>query len=69
MRYTPVGGMMSSGIFLIQNDELTELSVSPFESEDIFQELLSKHPSLIAGDQIDSDRPRRWLLIRRGRRC
>lgn len=58
-------GMMSSGIFLIQNDELTELSVSPFESEDIFQELLSKHPSLIAGDQIDSDRPRRWLLIRR----
>jgi hypothetical protein len=29
------------------------------------QELLAKYPNLLAGDQIDSDEPRRWLLVSR----
>lgn len=56
---------MNSGIFSIRDGNLTELSIAPFDAEAIFQELLGKHPSLIAGDQIDSDNPRRWLLVRR----
>jgi hypothetical protein len=29
------------------------------------QDLLQKNPALLAGDQIDPDEPRRWLLIKR----
>src|SRR5204862_4673194 len=28
-------------------------------------ELLATHPDLLAGEQIDSDNPRRWLLVTR----
>jgi len=53
-------------MFLIQNDgQLLELTESPYDSEAILQELIAKHPSLLAGDQVDSERPRRWLLIKR----
>jgi hypothetical protein len=37
----------------------------PPDSEDRLQELLAQHPDLLAGDQIDEDEPRRWLLISR----
>ncbi|GIV97225.1 MAG: hypothetical protein KatS3mg057_1882 [Herpetosiphonaceae bacterium] len=33
--------------------------------EDLLQELLAQYPNLLAGDQIDSVNPRRWLLISR----
>jgi len=56
---------MSGGIFLVQNDTLVELEDQPFDSEDAFQTLLGKYPELLAGDQIDSNAPRRWLLVRR----
>jgi len=56
---------MSGGIFLVQNDTLVELTDQPFDSEDVFQTLLAKYPELLAGDQIDGNAPRRWLLVRR----
>lgn len=34
-------------------------------SEEDFQILLEQYPDLLAGDQIDEDNPRRWLLISR----
>jgi hypothetical protein len=34
-------------------------------SEDRLQELLAKYPNLLARDQIDSNEPRRWLLVSR----
>ena len=37
----------------------------PFALEDHLQELLANHPNLLAGDQIDRESPRRWLLISR----
>ncbi len=37
----------------------------PYESEALLQELLAKYPNLMAGEQMDSARPRRWLLIKR----
>lgn len=37
----------------------------PYDAEKTLQELLAKHPDLLAGEQIDSEEPRRWLLITR----
>jgi hypothetical protein len=36
-----------------------------FAKEDDFQLLLSRFPDLLVGDQIDPERPRRWVLVRR----
>jgi hypothetical protein len=57
---------MSRGISLIQHDNrLVELREQAYDSETLLQELLARHPSLLSGDQIDPDSPRRWLLVRR----
>lgn len=57
---------MSRKIFLIgNNDELTPMQEKAYLNEDRFQELLEKYPDLLAGDQIDEENPRRWLLISR----
>ena len=57
---------MAGGIFLIQdNGKLVELKEQSYDSEDLLQELLVKYPDLIAGDQIDSTSPRKWLLVKR----
>jgi hypothetical protein len=57
---------MATGIFLIRDDgELNELSEQHYEAENILQLLLAEHPNLLAGDQINSAAPRRWLLVSR----
>ena len=57
---------MSGGVFVIQeNGDLVEMAETRFEKEDDFQQLLAKHPNLLAGDQMNSDSPRRWLLVGR----
>jgi hypothetical protein len=56
---------MSGQIFLVQGTKLVRLDEAPYEDEDSLQALLAEHPDLLAGDQIDSASPRRWLLLRR----
>jgi len=57
---------MGGGIFLIQADgKLVEMKEEAYKSEDVFQSILADYPNLLAGDQIDSQKPRRWLLIAR----
>jgi len=57
---------MSSGMFLIQADgQLVEMLEKPYSSEDRLQGLLAKYPNLLAGDQINSVNPRKWLLVSR----
>ena len=57
---------MAGHIFNIQDDgTLIEMNEQAFETENIFQTLLEKYPNLLAGDQINSTEPRRWLLIKR----
>lgn len=57
---------MTGGVFVIQaDDSLVELTEAGYDSEDILQGLLAKYPNLLAGDQVDSESPRRWLLISR----
>ena len=36
-----------------------------FASESDFQRLLADFPALLAGDQVDSTTPRRWMLVKR----
>ena len=57
---------MSGAIFLIQdNGQLMEMNEQEYDSEDILQTLLAKYPNLLAGDQINNEAPRRWLLVSR----
>jgi hypothetical protein len=54
-----------SGIFFRQGDELIEMTEQPYALEDHLQELLARHPNLLAGGQINRESPRRWLLVAR----
>ncbi len=54
------------GIYLIQDDGgLVEMTEQPYGTEELLQKLLADYPNLLAGDQIDHDVPRRWLLVSR----
>jgi hypothetical protein len=57
---------MSGGIYLLRDDDqLVEMVERPYESEAVLQQLLAKHPSLLAGDQLQGASPRRWVLVAR----
>src|SRR5260370_10390702 len=58
--------MMSGGIFLLQGGgDLVEMKEQPYDTEDVLQQLLARYPNLLAGDQMDTAAPRRWLLVSR----
>ncbi|MDB5784164.1 hypothetical protein [Caballeronia mineralivorans] len=55
-----------AGLYLLQHDNrLVEFVEAPYDSEALLQELLQRHPGLLAGELVDSTRPRRWLLVKR----
>lgn len=57
---------MAGGVFLIQkNGQLVEMSEESYGSEADFQELIAKYPNILAGNLINEEEPRRWLLISR----
>jgi hypothetical protein len=57
---------MNTGVFILHDDgKLDEMRERPYDSESLLQELLAKYPNLLAGDQMDDEEPRRWLLISR----
>ena len=57
---------MSGKIYLLQDDgQLQSMSERSYVTEERLQVLLRDYPDLLAGDQIDEDEPRRWLLISR----
>jgi hypothetical protein len=57
---------MSKAVFLIdESRNLRELPERQYDSEALLQELLARYPNLLAGDQIDPDNPRRWILVSR----
>lgn len=57
---------MSGAIFLIDAaEQLVQLREQAYDSEDLLQRLLATHPDLLAGEQMDRDEPRRWLLVQR----
>jgi hypothetical protein len=58
--------IMSGSIYLLnQNDKITELKETNYENENFFQSLIERYPNILAGDQIDPNNPRKWILISR----
>ena len=57
---------MTGSIFLLAPDQaLAEMKEAPYDTEAVLQALLADHPALLAGEQIDPESPRRWLLVAR----
>ena len=57
---------MSDSIFLIDGEsELVELHEKAYDSEALLQKLIAKYPNVLAGQQINPESPRRWLLVTR----
>lgn len=57
---------MGGGIFVLQkNGGLVEMKQEPYNAEALLQQLIEDYPALLAGDQINSAYPRRWLLVKR----
>jgi hypothetical protein len=53
-------------MFVLKEDgSLIPLKPAQFVLEDDFQRLLEDYPELLAGDLIDPEEPRRWLLVAR----
>lgn len=57
---------MTAQIYLLGDDaKLLEMREAPYDSESLLQELLAKYPNLLAGEQMDLETPRRWVLVSR----
>jgi hypothetical protein len=57
---------MKGKIYLLDDQaQLTPLEEVAYDSERLLQGLLADHPDLLAGDQMDSADPLRWLLVTR----
>ena len=57
---------MADCIFLINDDQtLIEMVSTLYDSEELLQKLLANYPQILAGEQINSRVPRKWLLINR----
>jgi hypothetical protein len=58
--------VVSGGVYLVRDDgKLVEMSEKDYDSEDLLQRLIAYYPNLLAGDQVDAEDPRRWLLVAR----
>ena len=57
---------MTGGIYLLQpNEELVKMEEKEYDSESLLQTLLAKYHDLLGGDQMNSEEPRRFVLIKR----
>ena len=57
---------MAGRIYLLKEDStLLAMEETTYDSESLLQKLLADHPDLLAGDQINVEEPRRWLLVTR----
>jgi hypothetical protein len=53
-------------IFLLKDSgDLEKVPVKPYDSEDLLQSLIERHPELLAGDQINPEEPIRWIMVKR----
>ena len=57
--------MGDAQIFIAKEGKLERLVEARYDTEDRLQSLLANHPELLAGEQIDDEDPRRWLLVGR----
>jgi hypothetical protein len=63
-QWTIRGWGLSPGIFVVnQGDQLVEMTMQPYETEDVLQKLLEDYPAVLAGEGQTSTR--RFALIKR----
>ena len=56
----------TDSIFLLaKSGSLERVPHQEYQSEDLLQDIVDRHPELIVGEQINPDDPPRWLVIRR----
>ena len=57
---------MAGRIYLLNGEsKLIAMEESAYDSENLLQKLRADHPDRLAGEQIDAEEPRRWLLVTR----
>lgn len=56
---------MTDSIFLVQSGTLKRMQNTPYAKEEILQQLVATFPDVLAGELVDPNEPRRWLLIGR----
>lgn len=57
---------MAGGVFQIRDDgKLVQFTASPYDTEDDLQTYVEQYHDLLAGDLIDAETPRRWVLVGR----
>ena len=57
---------MRDAIYLINSqNEAVPMTPAAYVKEEEFQEVLERFPELLAGEQVDREFPRRWLLVAR----
>ena len=56
---------MSGYIYIVQDENLISMKEQTYDSEPVLQKFIADHPDLLAGDQINPETPRRWLLVER----
>ncbi|MEW6321229.1 MAG: hypothetical protein AB1635_09075 [Acidobacteriota bacterium] len=53
-------------VFVIDSaGKLHPLNTQPYDTESVLQRLLADYPELLAGELVDPEAPRRWLLVAR----
>src|SRR5579872_2297413 len=57
--------MADQAIFLIQSGKQTVLHPEPYEKEDLLQQLLARHPDVLAGGTTEGGEAKRLLLVKR----
>ena len=56
---------MSLIFHIDENNNAVKLQEIKYESEDLLQTLIERYPEILAGEQMDPDHPKKWLLISR----
>ena len=56
---------MSGKIFVLQGGGLVAMTEQRYDREIDLQNLIEDYPDLLAGDQINSTSPRKWLFVKR----
>ena len=54
--------MADDVIFVRRGEDLVSLAAAPYEAEAVLQDLLERHPQLLAGYQMSRADARRFLL-------
>ena len=56
---------MSTIFHINEHNEAVQLREERYDNEDFFQRLIERYPNILAGEQINPESPRKWILISR----